>query len=189
MPQAVEALAQRERTALQQPVVGALGEDEVFQRLDLLVEGLRGIEVAVDEIVEEAVQQEPGAALGEVGVAVPTFDESVDVGDAVVVHGDQRVVGDERGKPDRDEGAAHRIEADAAGGHHAVSTEVQHLWPLVTGGGFDGERVQAELDGDRVEFGLRRRVQVEPQHDGGIPQAVREVVDHGVLGFENAVTV
>ena len=45
----------------------ALIEEQLFEALDALVELLYGGEVAVDEMVEQAVQQEPDAGAGEVG--------------------------------------------------------------------------------------------------------------------------
>ena len=42
-------------------------EEQVFEFLDALVELPYGGEVAVDEVVEQAVEQEPDAVAGEVG--------------------------------------------------------------------------------------------------------------------------
>ena len=57
-----------ERAPLHRLDLGAaLVEEQVFQFLDALVEPLHGGEVAVDEVVEQAVEQEPDAVAGEVG--------------------------------------------------------------------------------------------------------------------------
>jgi hypothetical protein len=61
-------LAQLERTPLHRLDLGAaLVEQRVFELLDALVELLYGCEVAVDEVVEQAVQQKGHAMFGEVG--------------------------------------------------------------------------------------------------------------------------
>src|SRR6185369_15021592 len=96
VPQPAEALAQPQGAALQVRGVGLVGEDEVLELFDLFVEGLQSVEVPVDEQVEQAVQQEAGAALGQFGGAVPALGEGVDVGGVVAVQGDQHAVGDER---------------------------------------------------------------------------------------------
>jgi len=45
----------------------AFVEQQVFEFLDALVELLYGGEVPVDEVVEQAVEQEPDAVAGKVG--------------------------------------------------------------------------------------------------------------------------
>ena len=49
----------------------------------------------VDEVVEEPVEQERDAVLGEVGGTVPPSHDRIDVEDGVVADRDESVVGDE----------------------------------------------------------------------------------------------
>ena len=46
-----------------------VGEDQVLQAFDLLVEALDGVEVAVDEVVEQAVEEKPTPFLARLSVA------------------------------------------------------------------------------------------------------------------------
>src|SRR6266540_4996842 len=63
-----EVLAQLERAPLDGlDLCAAFVEQQVLKFLDALVELLYGGEVAVDEVVEQSVEQEPDAVAGEVG--------------------------------------------------------------------------------------------------------------------------
>src|SRR6266508_6659718 len=63
-----EVLAQLERAPLNRLDLGAaFVEEQVFELLDAVVKPLYGDEVAVDEVVEQAVEQECDTMLGEVG--------------------------------------------------------------------------------------------------------------------------
>jgi hypothetical protein len=54
---------------------------------------LHGGEVAVDDVVEQSVQEEGDTMPGQVGVVVPPLDQAVDVEPVVLTDGDQRLKG------------------------------------------------------------------------------------------------
>jgi hypothetical protein len=73
----------------------AFVEEQVFEFLDAFVKLLYGGEVAVDEVVGQAVEQAPDAVAGEVGCGVPAGEHRGDVELVVLAYRDERLVGDE----------------------------------------------------------------------------------------------
>ena len=72
-------------------------EEPVLGLLDGLVERLDGPEVPVDQVVQQPVEQERDAVLGQVRGRVPAGDDRIDVEGGVLADRDEGVVGDEHG--------------------------------------------------------------------------------------------
>ncbi|MEV6874640.1 hypothetical protein [Amycolatopsis sp. NPDC051128] len=110
-------------------MVDAVGEDEVFERFDLLVQCLDGVEVPVDEVVEQAV----------------------DVGRVVPVDGGEDAVGDEGVQlGGRQDAVGHADDVRGEERVQVVADELGALVVFVEHGG-DGQRVEPELGGERRE--------------------------------------
>jgi hypothetical protein len=91
-----QALAQLETAPLQVPVRFVV-EQPVFQLLDGVVQFLHRGEVAVHQVVDQAMQQEADSVAGQIGTGVPIVDHAADVQPVVLAHGNQGAGGDERG--------------------------------------------------------------------------------------------
>ena len=59
-------------------------EQQILERLDLGVERLHRFEVPVDDVVEQAPQQERDTVRGELAGVIPATDDRVDVHSLVV---------------------------------------------------------------------------------------------------------
>ena len=75
----------------------ARGEEQtVLEMFDFVVEGLHRGEVSVDDVVQQAVDEERHPVLGQIDVGVPAADDGLDVESLVLADGDQRVRSEER---------------------------------------------------------------------------------------------
>ena len=182
-----EALAQLEAASLHVGVGRALVEEQVLELLDLLVEALHGSEVPVDDGVDQAVEQEPDAAAGEIGGAVPPGDHVVHVEGVVLAHGDERGRGDERRELAELELRRVVIESHGVDVEELVGAVAVQLGSLPGGEGVgDGEAVQAELVGDHGEVIGIGRAQVHPYDDVVLADVLGHVLDGEVLALEDA---
>ena len=97
----------------------------------VVVERLDGVEVAVDDDVEQAVEQEADAVHGEVGGAVPALEHGVDREAVVLADGDQPARADERVDLGLVERAALDVDPDRVAGQEQVGGVAVELGPLV----------------------------------------------------------
>jgi len=76
-------------------LLGAGDEELVLELLDLFVEGLDRLEVAVDQVVQQPVQEEPDAVFRQIWGGIPAGDYGVEVERFVLAYCHQRAVSDE----------------------------------------------------------------------------------------------
>jgi hypothetical protein len=184
-----EVLAQLEGAALDLGAVVLLVEQPVFVRLDLGVEVLHGVEVTVDDDVEEAPQQEGRAERGEIGVAVPPLQHGGHV-ESLGMHRDDGPLGDEGLHLDLAQLVRPGVDAHGVGGEKEMGVVPVELGALVlVHRVLDGEVVQVELllDGGEV-FGAGRR-EVGPDRRIRVLHIVGDVGDGEVGQHEFSSTV
>src|SRR5262249_49035526 len=104
-----------------------VGGQLVLQGLDLVVEGMYGVEVAVHHVVEQSVQQERHAVLGQIWGGVPPGGDRVDVEPLVLADGDQGVGGDERRGLTGVQRTGVRVQPDGVRGDEQVAV-VARAW-------------------------------------------------------------
>ncbi len=186
-----QVLPQFVGAALHDLAVGvALVEEQLFQLLDPLVQLLDGGEVPVHQVVEQAVQQEAHALLGQVGAGVPALDHRVHGEVLVVADGDQRVGGDEDRELAGLQRAAVRVHRDGVGAHEQVVAVAVELGALaLVPGVLDGQLVQAELLVDHGEVGRGGGAEVEPDGEVRFADIAGYVLDREVLQGQVAVAV
>jgi hypothetical protein len=128
---------------------------------------LHGGEVAVDEHVEQPVQQERDAVCGQFLLLVPALDQGVDVEAVVFAYGDQRGRGDKCGELAGAQPAGAGVEFGGVGRQQQmVVVAIQLRTFVVVYRVFDGQLVQPELlgeDGEVVDLWV-----VEIQPDRGV---------------------
>ena len=141
----------------------ALGEDAFADLVVVVVERLHGVEVAVDDDVEQAVEQEADAVGGEVGRAVPALEHGVDREPVVLADRDEPALVDERVDLGLVEAPCLGVDAHGMAREEQVGRVVVELGSLVGAEGvLDGELVQAELAGELVELLLGGSAEVDP---------------------------
>ena len=130
---------------------------------------LNGLEVVVDDQVEQPVEQERDSVAGQIGARIPAVDERVDVEPVVVLHRHERGFRDERRHLGGLQLAAVDVERDVVGVQKEVVGIAVELGPLVGGDGvLDREGVQVQLLGDDVQLALHRGADVEPDQLAGV---------------------
>jgi hypothetical protein len=90
-----------------------------------------GIEVAVDDDVEHAVQQEAHPVGGEVGRAVPALEHGANREAVVLADGDEPALRDERVDLGLFEAAIFNVDAHGKGGQEEVRGVAIKLWALM----------------------------------------------------------
>ena len=93
-------------------VVRTVVEEQVFEALDLVIQGLDGIKLPIDYKVEQPVQKCPDAVDRERRVLVEVSDQTINREIVVLANGDQCSRGDESRDLARDQFAAAHIKAD-----------------------------------------------------------------------------
>ena len=186
-----EGLAQLERAPLHGQLLGGRrGEQVVFQSLDGVVEGLDRLEVAVHDVVEQAVQQVADAVPGEVGAGVPAVDDLADVQPVVLADGDQRPRQDERRELAGGQLAGHQVKPRAVGREEQVRPVAVDLRPLpVDQGVLDRHGMQPELFLEHQQVALVGAAQVEPDHGTRIGEVIADLLDGEALLDELPVLV
>ena len=179
-----ERLAQLERPLLHLLVARHVVEESIFERLDLGVQQLDRVEVAVDDHVEQAPEQETGAVGREVAIVAPALHDRGHI-EVRLVHGDEGVRRDERLDLGRAQRARHRVESDGVRGEEEVGVVAIQLGALeVVQGILHREPVQAELLFDGGQICFARRGEVGPDGGALFVDTVRNIVDREVL-FHN----
>ena len=132
----------------------------------VVVEDLHRVEVAVDDHIEQPVEQEADAVRGEVHGAVPPLDHACHREVFALANGDEPAGTDEGVDLVLDEAGALGVDADGVARQEQVGRVVVELGSLVlTKGVLDGELVDAELVGELDELLLAGGTEVDP-HDG-----------------------
>jgi hypothetical protein len=109
----------------------AFVEDDVLQALDPFAEILHGPQVvAVDDDIEQAVQQHGHFGSGQVVLGVPPPEDLVHVEAVVLAHGDQHRVGDEGGQLAAAEPAGPPFDGGRVHVHELVGGITVDLGPL-----------------------------------------------------------
>ena len=90
-----QALAQLEAAPLDLQPARSIVEQPVLQLLHAVIQALDRLELAIDDVVQQPVQQVADPEPGQVGVLVPALDGRADVQAVVLADGDQRLAGDE----------------------------------------------------------------------------------------------
>ena len=146
--------------------------------LVVVVERLDGMEVAVDDDVEEAIEQERHPVGGQVGRAVPALQHGSDREPVVLADGDEPAPADERVDLCRLQDAVVGVHADGLAGQEQVGGVAVELGALVWSQGvLHGELVQAELAGEGVELLPGGGAQVDPDHRVPLVQVLGDVGD------------
>lgn len=167
-----------------------IGENEIFEGFYLLVQRLHRLEVAVHDVVQQPVHQEPHPALGELGCGVPPPYDLFDVEVLVFADGDQSPRGNERGHLVLIEHPGAGVQAHSVGGQERVGVVAVELGPLVLMDRvLHRELMQAQLLADGRQVFRSRGTHVQPHCRGRITQIVRNFRRREVLGFQDTVAV
>src|SRR5580698_2889422 len=124
--------------------------------------------MAVDDVVDQAVEQVADARPGEVRTGIPVGNDRADVESVVLPDGDQRSFGDKGGQLAGGQLASGNIEADRVGREEQVAAVAVEFRALVlVHGVFHGHRVQPEFGAEDGQVLAIRVAQVQPD-DGGV---------------------
>jgi len=146
-----------EPVALLRRIEGAVGEDPVADLLVVRIERLDRIEVAVDDHVEKAVDEEADPEDSEFGRSVPPLEHWMDREPVVLADGDEPAVVDERIDLRLIETATLDVDAHSMARQEQMRCVPVELGTLVRFQGvFDGKLVQPELSGQLVKLFPRR---------------------------------
>ena len=156
----------------------------------VVVEGLDGVEVAVDDHVEQPVEQEADTVGGEVGGAVPALEHRLDREPVVLADGDQPPLADEGVDLGLVEAAGLGVDPDRVAGQEQVGGVAVELRALVGPERvLDGELVEAELGGQLVELFLGGAAEVDPHHGVGLLEVIGHVGEREALGVEDTLAI
>jgi hypothetical protein len=159
-----------------------LVEQQVLQSLDLVVERLDRVELAVHDLVQQAVQQRRHAVLLDVAIGVPALDDAVGPEPVFFPDRDQRTRQDERGNLALPQVRGALLEVDGVRGEErAVAVAVQLRAFVPAGRVLDRVRVQAQLVGDHQERLVVRVAEVRPHHAVLVFQVVGHLLDGETL--------
>ena len=185
-----QALAQFEAAPLDVETLRDSGEQLVFQRLDGLVHALDRFEMAVNDVVQQAVQQEADAELGQVGAAVPAFDDGADVQPVVLADSDQCLRGDEGAQFTGGQLARGHVQPCPVGGQEQVAAVTVELGALVfIDGVLDGQGVKPEFVAQHGEIVAVGVAQVKPYGHGLIGQVITDLGHGKALKLEPPIPV
>ncbi len=191
--QAVEA---GERAAHLEPLAllirpdGRIAEDAVADLLVVVVEPADGVEVAVDDHVEQGVEQEADPDRHQLGRRVPTLQHRGHVEPVVRAHRDQPPPPDEGVDLGLHELGPLPVEVDRVGGEEQVGGVAVDLRALVgLQGVLDGQLVEAQLGGDLGEVVGRRMAVVDPDERARAFEMVRHRGHREALAIELAFPV
>ena len=147
------------------------------------------MEVAVDDEVDQAVDDRADAVLRQVAVVVPALHQPVDVEALGRPYGDQRARGDERGDLVGRQLAGVDVEVDLVDAEELVRGVAVELGPVAAGGRvLDGQRVQRQLVGDQLEVLGVRGAEVDPDDGLGVVlEVLGDLLDGEVLVGQDAV--
>ena len=145
--------ASRTSAAVVRRVERTLREDALADLVVVLVEDLDDVEVAVDDDVEQPVEQETDAMDGEIRRTVPTGEHGVDREPVVLADGDEPTVVDEGVDLGLVETAAVGVDAHRVAGQEEMRGIRVELGSLMGAERvLDRELVQAEFTGQLVKL-------------------------------------
>jgi hypothetical protein len=182
-PEHQEATADVEQLLLDDALVGhVFGEDVLLQLFQDVLGPVGGVEVAVDDLVEQDVQQEAGAQLGRVGAVEPGPGLLDGPSDRLVV-----VLAD-ADEPGRAHEEVHLLEVGGVGDDEAVGRVVLELGPLqALVHVLHGQGVEVQLGLDALQVGLVGRGDVRPDEAAGLGHGGAQVRGVDLLHVAAAV--
>ena len=172
-------------------VEGMFREDAVADLVVVVVECLDGIEVAVDDDVEQAVQQEAHPVGGEVRRTVPALEHGADREAVVLADGDEPALVDERVDLGLFEAAIFNVDA------HGVARTGRGAWRSCQALGADEalERLRRRARAGRAHPRARRAVPSRGRRSPPTPavsgcfEVLRDVCDAEALRLERPLAV
>ena len=118
--EANECLAHHEPAALLGGIEWPLREDSLAHLVVVVVERFDGLEVPVDDHVEQAVQQEADTALGQIGRAIPAMKDRGHREALVLADGDDPPAADERVDLGLVEAPTFAVDSNSMGGEEEM---------------------------------------------------------------------
>jgi hypothetical protein len=161
--QSDQTLTQRKATSLHIRRPRRALEQQVFKLLDLVVESLHGVEMPVDDVIDQAVEQEPNSVPGEVYRFIPTDDDVVQVERIVLSNGHQRCCRYESGELVKLELAGGSVQSHAVHAEELVICIAVELGALPRFQGvFDRERMETKFFCDVIQVSRLGPAQIDP---------------------------